>query len=65
MFSIELKLTNLWCKLDFFDIILLQIYKSTNLKINKLDLLSNNQLFEKPVIPDKKSKYNGGIFSKN
>ena len=26
---------------------------TTNLKINKLDLLSNNQIFEKPVIPDK------------
>ena len=52
MFSIELKLTNLWCKLDFFDIIL----QITNLKINKLDLLSNNQLFEKPVISDKESK---------
>ena len=62
MFSIELKLTNLWSKLDFFDMILLQIYK---LKINKLHLLSNNQLFEKPVIPDKESKFNGNICSKN
>ena len=44
MFSIELKLTNLWCKLD---------------------LLSNNQIFEKPVIPDKESKCDGDICSKN
>lgn len=34
-------------------------------KISKLDLLSNDQFVEKPVIQDKDGKYNGNICSKN